>query len=261
MEKILFVYHFPLGEYADTLKGYEIIRPEQPFTKFSRPELMEHIGDASALLCFADYTCDKSLIDAGPRLKAIGNVGVGYNNIDVAAASAKNIFVVNTPHGVTEATAELTIALMMDCVRSVTRYDRELRATRKWTPTMLLERDMVLSGKTLGVLGFGRIGRSVAKKARGLSMKIIYNDLHRAAPEVEKELDATYMSPEDVLRNADVVTLHMPYTPENHHFINEERLAMMKPTAYLVNAARGSIVSEKALVSALRTWQQERAAP
>ncbi|MDR2726945.1 MAG: hypothetical protein LBC10_03010 [Deltaproteobacteria bacterium] len=253
MEKLLFTYHVPLGDCADLLQGFELVRPAHLAAKFSRQELLERIGEASALFCFADHPCDRELIDAGNKLKVVGNVGVGYNAIDVAAASAKGVKVINTPRGVTEPTAELTIALMLDCCRSVSRYDRELRAARKWNPGILEERDMVLTGRTLGVLGFGRIGRSVARKAAfGLNMKIVYHDIRRADPEVEKELDAVYMPPEDVLRRADVVTLHMPYTPENHHFINEERLSLMKPTAYLINAARGAIVSERALVGALR---------
>lgn len=253
MEKLLFMYNFPLGEYAEALQKYELIRPEKPLARFSREELLERIGDVDALFCFADGRCDKEMIDAGKKLKAIGNVAVGFNNIDVAAASARGIKVINTPQGVTQATAELTIALMMDVCRSVSRYDRELRVSRKWTASLLLDRDMVLNRKTLGVLGFGRIGQCVAKKAaHGLGMKIVYNDLHRASAEVEKDLNATYMSVEDVLATADVVTLHMPYTPENHHFINEDRLALMKPTAYLINAARGSIIKEAALVNALR---------
>ena len=252
MEKILFTHNFTLGDRAELVKNFELVHPGQA-GKFSRQELLERIGDAVALLCFG-YPCDQDLLDAGQKLKVVGNLGVGYNNIDVAAASARGIKVVNTPRGVTESTAELAITLMMDCCRSVSRYDRELRATRAWDPDLLQVRDIVLAGRTLGILGFGRIGRSVARKAAlGLNMKIVYHDILRADPAVEKELGAVYLAPEDVLRQADVVTLHMPYTRENHHYINEERLALMKPSAYLINTARGSIVSEKALVKALRT--------
>jgi lactate dehydrogenase-like 2-hydroxyacid dehydrogenase len=254
MDKLLFIYNVPLGEYADLVRDFELVRPAQPSARFNRQELLERIGDAAAILCSSDHPCDKEMIDAGKKLKVIGNVGVGYNAIDVAAASAKGVKVVNTPRGVTEPTAELTIALMLDCCRSVSRCDRELRASRAWNPAILEERDMVLGGRTLGVLGFGRIGQSVARRAAlGLGMKIMYHDIRRADPAVEKELNAAWTAtPEDVLRQADVITLHMPYTPENHHFINEARLALMKPTAYLVNAARGAIVSEEALVRALR---------
>jgi len=235
------------------MRGFELVRPEKPSARFSRQELLERIGEAVALICYADHPCGKELIVAGKKLRAIGNVGVGYNGIDVAAASEAGVKVVNTPRGVTESTAELAVALMLDCCRSVSCYDRELRAARAWNPGILEERDMVLTGRTLGVIGFGRIGQCVARKAAlGLNMKIVYSDIRRADPAVEKELGAVCMAPEDVLRQADVVTLHMPYTPENHYFINAERLALMKPSAYLINTARGAVVCEKALVEALR---------
>ena len=253
MEKCLFIYHFPLGDYASLLEGFEIIRPEKPLERFHKAELLEKVKDATLLVSAMDYPCDAELIDMGQKLKAIGTVSVGYNHIDVEAATKRGIAVVNSPNEVTEPTAELAIALMMDCCRSISRYDRELRAKRSWTTSLLLDRDMVISGKKLGVLGFGRIGKSVAKKAVGLGMQILYYDKFRAPESVEKEFGATYMSAEEVLAQADVVTLHMPYTPENHHFINEERLALMKPTAYIINAARGSIIEEKALVKALRS--------
>ncbi len=252
MEKVLFTYHFPLGQYAPLLEGYEIVRPETPLEKFSSVELLEKVKDATALISAMNYPCDKALIEAGSRLKAIGTVSVGFNHIDVEAASKHGVAVINTPHEVTEPTAALTMALILDITRSVSRYDRELRVQRSWGTSMLNERDMDLNGKKLGVLGFGRIGKSVARKALAFGMEIIYYDMFRAAPEVEKEFGATFMPAEDVLAQADVVTLHMPYTPENHHFINAERLALMKPTAYIVNAARGAIIEEKALVDALR---------
>jgi lactate dehydrogenase-like 2-hydroxyacid dehydrogenase len=254
MEKLLFMFHFPLGQHAGLLQNYDLVRPAKPLEYFSREELMERIGDATGLICFAGHPSDREMLAAGKKLKAIGNVAVGFNNIDIAAATERGIRVINTPHEVTEATAELTIALMMDIARSISRFDRDLRAARKWTSVMLFERDMLLTGKTLGILGFGRIGRCVAKKAAlGLNMKIIYHDVVRAPIELEKEVNATFLPVEEVLKQADAVTLHMPYTPENHHFINSERLALMKPTAYLINAARGSIVSEQALIAALKT--------
>lgn len=252
MEKVLFIYHFPLGEYASLLDGYEIVRPETPLERFSNAELMEYVKDATALISAADYPCTKELIEAGSKLKVVGTISVGFNHIDLKAASGRGVAVVNSPNEVTEPTAELAFALILDATRSIARYDRELRANRRWKAALLQERDMILHGKTLGVLGFGRIGKSVAKKALAFGMNIIYYDMYRASPEVEKEFNATYMSAEEMLSKADVVTLHMPYTPENHHFINAERLALMKPTAYIVNAARGAIIEEKALVKALR---------
>jgi len=252
MEKVLFIYHFPLGEYAPLLDGMEIIRPETPLARFSRAEMLEKAKDATVIVSAMDQPCDADLIAAAPHLKAIGTVSVGFNHIDVEAASKRGIAVINSPNEVTEPTAELAMALMLDCCRSISLYDRQLRANRSWTVSLLQERDMTLSGKTLGVLGFGRIGKSVAKKAMAFGMRIIYFDKFRASDEVEKAFGAEYMTAEEVLAKADVVTLHMPYTPENHHFINDERLALMKPTAYIVNAARGAIIDEAALVRALK---------
>ena len=144
------------------------------------------------------------------------------------------------------------MALMLDICRSTMLYDRELRRTRLCRGSLLLERDMTLTGKTLGILGFGRIGRAVARKARTFGMQIVYSDPVRAPAAIEQETQAVFLPPEEVIRTSDVLTLHMPYNRENHHYINADRLKLMKAGAYLINASRGSVVCEQALVEALR---------
>ncbi|NLI90067.1 MAG: hypothetical protein GX366_06645 [Epulopiscium sp.] len=252
MKKIVLSHNMPLERFEERLADIEVICPKEPLGVFTEEEARIAIKDADAFMCIADFPCRKDMIDLGENLKVIGNLGSGLDNIDVGYASEKNIFVVNAPTTVTEPTAEMTIALMLSICRSTVRYDRELRIEKKCKPTLLFERDMVISGRTLGIIGFGRIGRSVAKKAVGLGMDIIYYDLNKMSKEDEKKLNARYMEVDDLIRNSDVISLHMPYTKEHHHFMNSERISLMKDTAYLINASRGPIVEEKALVHALK---------
>ena len=252
MKQIGFSHHIPLDRFSDQLSCFEIIRPRELLTVFSRDEAMSAIQNATAFVFMADFRCDKELLDTAKNLRVIGNLGSGFDNIDVAYATQKGIAVLNTPVSVVEPTAEMTMALILGICRSTVFYDRELRRTRLCKGSLLLERDMTLTGKTLGVLGFGRIGRAVAKKAAAFGMRIVYGDVMRADEEVERPLGAVFMKAEDVIRSSDVLTLHMPYNRENHHFMNAERLGMMKPTAYLINASRGSVVSESALLEALQ---------
>ncbi|HHX59245.1 MAG TPA: hypothetical protein GX707_00665 [Epulopiscium sp.] len=252
MKKLVLSHNVPLNQFDHLLDDIEIICPEEPLSKFSREEIEEVIIDADALICVLDFKCDSDLIELGTKLKVVGNLGSGLDNIDIEHATQKGIFVVNTPHSVMEPTAEMTIALMLSVCRSTVLYDRELRRDKVCKPSLFFERDMMVSGKTLGIIGFGRIGKSVAKKAAGLGMNIIYYDLYKASEEDEKALNATYMSVDDVIKTSDVLSLHMPYTPEYHHFMNDQRLALMKETAYLINASRGPIVEEKALLKVLQ---------
>ncbi|QEN08269.1 hypothetical protein EXM22_09820 [Oceanispirochaeta crateris] len=252
MYTIVLTHNLPLDRFSDLLSNMNVIFPETPLSKFSDDEIKEHVKDADVLITIADFECPASLIELAPNLKAIGNLGSGFNNIDVKTATEKGILVLNTPVSVMESTAEMTIALMMSICRSTVLYDRELRKDLVCKPSLLLERDMVLSGRTLGIIGFGRIGKSVAQKAVGLGMNVVYNDLYQATKEDEERLNARFMSAEDVIKEADVLTLHMPYFPEYHHYMNKERLGMMKNTSYLINASRGPIVEEKALIQALK---------
>jgi glyoxylate reductase len=192
------------------------------------------------------------VLAAAPTLKVVANVAVGYNNIDVAAAKRRGVTVTNTPDVLTETTADFAWTLLMATARRVVEGDHYARSGRwkAWKWDLLWGADV--HGKTLGILGFGRIGRAVARRASGFDMRVLYHDAVRPAPAVERELRVTYAEPETILREADFVSLHTPLLPETRHLINERTLRLMKKTAILVNAARGPIVDEAALVRALK---------
>jgi lactate dehydrogenase-like 2-hydroxyacid dehydrogenase len=189
------------------------------------------------------------------RLRAVATVGVGYDNIDVAACTRRRILVTNTPGVVTESTADLAFALLLAVARRVVENDRYIREGHwtRWQWGMQWGGDV--HGKTLGLYGFGRIGQAMARRAGGFSMRILYTAIDRPTPELERELGAEFVSPEELLREADFLSLHIPLTPETHHRIGARELAVMKSSAFLVNTSRGKVVDEAALVEALRTRQ------
>ena len=197
----------------------------------------------------------EEVLEQAPRLRVIANVGVGYDNIDVAACTRRRILVTNTPDVLTETTADLAFALLMAVARRLVESDRYIREGHwhYWQWTYLWGAD--LYRKTLGVYGLGRIGKAVARRARGFSMRVLYYDIVRPTPAQERELGAQFVDRETLLREADFLTLHVPLTPETHHLISARELAMMKPTAFLINAARGKVVDEAALVEALQSRQ------
>ncbi|MFT9056235.1 MAG: NAD(P)-dependent oxidoreductase [Ethanoligenens sp.] len=219
--------------------------------RFPQDEVLRLIPEYDAFFCFGT-PLTKEILDAGKNLKAVANFGVGYDNIDWKYATEKNIFVVNTPQSVLQPTAEFTVALIMAISRGILMYDRKLRREKKCSSERFFNRDLMVYGKTLGLLGFGRIGKAVAQKCQGLGMHVIYYDPYRLSEEKEKELGATYMPLKEVVSTADVLSLHMPYTSENHHLFNYDLMKTMKKTAYLINAARGPIVNEADLVKALK---------
>lgn len=238
-----------IGPYRE--KFEEVLVPDEAKKNFSMEEVLKEIERFDVLFTISAFKCTEELLVKAPNLKSVCNLGVGYDNIDVAACTKKGVAVINTPQAVCQPTAEFTIALMMSSTRGTLLYDREVRKTRKTASVCFFDRDMMLYGKTLGILGFGRIGQAVARKAKGLGMHIIYFDPFRKE-ELEKELDAEYCTFDEVLERSDVVSCHMPYTPENHHILNKEAFARMKRTAYFVNVARGPIMDEAALVDALK---------
>jgi glyoxylate reductase len=195
----------------------------------------------------------EDVIAQAPRLRVVANVGVGYDNIDVAACTRRLIPVTNTPDVLTETTADLAFALLMAAPRRLVECDRYIREghwqSSKWE--LLWGADVC--GKTLGVYGLGRIGKAVARRARVFSMRVLYYDLVRPAPALEHELGAQFVDRETLLREVDFLTLHVPLTPETHHLIGARELAMLKPTAFLINAARGKCIDEAALVEALQS--------
>jgi glyoxylate reductase len=219
--------------------------------RLSREELATRLRDADGLVCLLTDTIDAALLAAAPRLRVVANVAVGYNNIDVEAATRRRVVVTNTPGVLTETTADFTWALLLATARRVAEADAFTRAGQftEWGLMLLLGGDV--HGKTLGILGLGRIGRAVARRAQGFSMRLLYHDARRDA-EAERDLGVLYRDKDRVLREADFVTIHVPLLPETRHYIGERELRLMKPTAYLVNAARGPVVHESALVRALR---------
>jgi glyoxylate reductase len=202
-------------------------------------------------VCQITDTIDAEVLGAAARLKVVANVAVGYNNIDVAAAHRRGIVVTNTPDVLTDTTADFAWALLMATARRVVEADGYVRAGKwhRWEFLRLLGGDV--HAKTLGVIGFGRIGRAVARRALGFDMRVLYCDTVRADVATEAELRATFVDKAVLLRESDFVTLHSVLTPETRHLIDAEALRSMKPSAYLINAARGPIVDEAALVRAL----------
>ncbi len=194
---------------------------------------------------------DPEVLGTAPNLKVIANVAVGYDNIDLAAARRRGIIVTNTPDVLTETTADFAWALLMATARRVVKADKFLRAGKWQGPEFRLLLGSDIHGKTLGVIGFGRIGRAVARRALGFGMRVLYHDPNPADIAVERELNATVTDKATLLREADFVTLHCLLTSETRHLVDESALRTMKNTAFLINAARGPIVDEKALVRAL----------
>jgi glyoxylate reductase len=215
-------------------------------------EISSAINDKDGLLCMITDRVDRHLLDKAPRLKVIANFGVGYNNIDVAEASKRHIMVTNTPDVLTDATADLTFALILSVGRRVVPGDRYTRRGkfRYWAPFHFLGAE--ITGKTLGLIGMGRIGAAVARRAAGFDMPVLYHNRRRLPSETERALGVDYADMEALLSRADFVSLHVPLTQETRHLIGADQLAMMRPEAYLINTARGPVVDELALLSALQ---------
>jgi glyoxylate reductase len=217
-----------------------------------RVELLERLAGKDGLVCVISETIDEDLLAARPGLRVVSNVAVGYNNVDVAACTRRGVVVTNTPDVLTETTADFAWTLLMATARRLAEADRYTREGRfrQWEYMLLLGGDV--HGKTLGVVGFGRIGRAMARRALGFGMRVLYQDAVAADAAAERELRATRTDLATLLRESDFVTLHTPLLPETRHLITAESLRTMKKTAYLINAARGPVVDEAALVRALR---------
>jgi len=217
----------------------------------TKKELLVAAADSNALLCLLTDQVDSKIIEAARNLTVISNYAVGYDNIDVAAATKRGIMVTNTPGVLTETTADMAWALLMALARRVVEGDAYTRKGlfKRWEPRLLLGCDV--HGKTLGIIGLGRIGRAVASRAKGFKMKVVYTSRHRAPPEVEEELQAEYVDLPALLEVSDFISIHTPLTPETHHMIGAREIEMMKPSCYLVNTSRGPVVDEQALAKAL----------
>jgi glyoxylate reductase len=217
-----------------------------------RADLLEVVRGAEAVVTLLHDRVDDELLEAaGPQLRCVANVAVGYDNVDLEAAARRGVVVTNTPGVLDDATADLTLALMLDATRRVSEGDRLIRAGKPWAWGLSFMLGSGLRGKLLGIVGLGGIGRRVAERARAFGMEIAYHSRHPAPAEVVAELEAEPLPLEELLACADVVSLHCPLTPETHHLIGAPELAAMKRSAVLVNAARGPVVDERALAAAL----------
>jgi len=238
-------------------KGLEMVRQNADVEVWQDPlpppyeTLMQKVKGVDALLCLLTDKIDASLMDAiGPQVRVISQMAVGFDNIDIAAATSRGIPIGNTPGVLTDTTADFAWALLMAAARRVAEGDKFTRAGRwkTWGPIDFLGPDV--TGATLGIIGFGRIGQGLAKRAQGFDMRILYFDTRRK-PEVEQKYHAQYVELNTLLREADFVSLHTVLSPETHHFMDDARLGMMKPSAILINAARGPVVDPEALYRAL----------
>ncbi len=216
-----------------------------------REVLEKEIADVDGLFCLLTESIDKALLDRANALKVISNMAVGYNNIDVEAAKQKGIRVTNTPGVLTETTADLTFALLMSTARRLVESTEYLRSGKweTWSPLQLAGQDIY--GTTLGIIGMGRIGEALARRAKGFNMNILYSNRSRK-PVVEEELGVQYAEMDRLLQEADFVCIMTPYTPETNNLIGERELSLMKNTSILINTARGGIVNEDALYHALK---------
>lgn len=219
-------------------------------------ELLRRGPGHDYIYCLLTDNIDAGFLEAcaaaTPRLKMVANMAVGYNNIDVATATRLGIAVSNTPGVLSDTTADLAFGLLMATARRIPEAERFLRAGKYkgWGPLLFCGAEVHHS--TLGLIGAGRIGKIVVKRASGFEMKVLYYDVYRMSPEEEAEYNLTYMPMDDVLHESDLISVHTPYMPSTHHLISEREFALMKPTAILINTARGPIVDEKALVKALQ---------
>jgi glyoxylate reductase len=229
-----------------------VARPEA--TPPSVDQLRGGLRDADAAICTLTERITESVLDAARNLKILANYAVGYNNIDIAAAKAKGIIITNTPDVLTDATADLTWALILATARRVVEGDRLVRSGRwdGWQPTQLLGLDV--SGRTLGLIGMGRIGRAVARRADGFNMRILYHT-RQPVKRLNQQTGWVSRALNELLSESDVVSIHIPLSPATTHLIGASQLALMKPTAVLINTARGPVVDEAALVDALSRRQ------
>jgi len=246
---ILIQYAIPKEGLKALSQSFNLIYPDKDC--FTQEEMFEHIPKCEALLSTFNQPVNAELIEAGQKLEIISNYGVGYNNIDVAAANKQGIAICNTPDAVCEPTAELCLSLMLTACRRVAECNHRLRTEDDFKWGVMRNLGQTLRGKTLGIVGMGKIGKSVTQKAQAFGMKVVYNNRRQLSASEEANLNIDYLSFKDLLKTADVLSLHCPLNESTHHLISEKELRMMKTSAYLINTARGPVIDEQALVEAL----------
>ena len=251
-KKVFMTRTFPDFAIKDLKKLYDVEIHNGPFP-ISKKKLISKIKNKDGLICYPYDNIDKNVIAAGTELKTISTFSVGYDHIDIEYAKKRKISIGYTPKILTIATADLTIILMLDLLRRVTEGDRLVRSG-KWSSvfgaTTYVGEE--LAGKTLGILGLGRIGIAVAKRAQVFGINVIYHNRTRMNPKKEKSLGVRYVTKNELFRKSDILSLHLPYSKETHELINLPLLKKMKKRSYLINTARGKIIKEKDLITALK---------
>jgi lactate dehydrogenase-like 2-hydroxyacid dehydrogenase len=239
-------------ETLDYLGQYFEVTSNQSDQTLSAEALAARLADQHGALTVLTDRIDEALLARCPRLKAVCNIAVGYNNFDLAALRARGVMATNTPGVLDDATADFTWALILATARRLTEAEAWLRAGQwqGWKLKQFLGHDVF--GATLGIVGMGRIGQAVAKRALGFNMTVLYFNRHRVSEEIERACHASYASLDALLARSDIVTVHTPYSSATHHLIGAPELAQMKPSALLVHAARGGVVDDAALIAALR---------
>jgi glyoxylate reductase len=242
-------------EGMDILQEHVTLTFPKQTQQFSYGEIRDHIHDKTGLICLLSDRIDKGILIAGNRLKVVANYAVGYNNIDIEEATARHVAVTNTPGVLTETTADLSFALILGIARRIVEADCFARsgAFTGWAPKLMIGTDV--HDKTLGLIGFGRIGQAVAKRASGFNMRVIYHDLAPVSRAIEDSLKASYCDLDMLLATADYISLHVSLTEKTHHLLSSQELKRMKPGTFLINVARGPVIDERALVHALREKQ------
>ena len=250
MKKILVAYPINKDTLSELFEGYEVYIPEAEALR--REQVLEMIADYDVLVPTFGFYTDGDMMDKAPNLKLIANYGVGYNNIDIDAATERGIAVTNTPKTTCEPTAELAFALLLAAGRRIGYYDRNLRVPRAIDWGIYADAGISIFGKTLGIIGMGRIGQAIARRGVASGMDIIYHNRNRLSSEIESRYNARYVSFEELLKTADYVSLNAPSTPETIKLIGAKELDMMKSNSVFINTARGNMVDEDALIKALK---------
>jgi glyoxylate reductase len=252
MAKIVVTGKIPAGGLARLKADHDVLAWESE-EAISRSELLQMVAGADAIVSLLTEKIDAELLAAaGSQLKSVSNVAVGYNNIDVPACEAAGVLVTNTPGVLTEATADIAMALILMSTRRLGEGERVIRAQDPWQWGMFYMLGMGLQGRQLGIVGMGQIGIATARRAKAFGMNIAYTRRAPLESDVEKDLAAKFMSMDELIESSDVLSIHCPYSPATHHLISENQLARMKPSAFLINTARGPILDEQALVDALK---------
>ncbi|GAB6189843.1 glyoxylate reductase [Marinitoga arctica] len=253
MAKVAFTYEIPeIAEKKLSDAGFELWINKEDRT-LSHEEIIELAKNYDALVTLLSDNIDKEVIEAGKgKLKVISNYAVGYNNIDIEAAKKAGIYVTNTPGVLSDATADLAWALLFAVSRKIVESDKFVRSGKfvGWRPKLFLGYD--IKGKTLGIIGMGRIGKEMAKRAKGFEMNVLYYKRNRLNEEEEKELGIKYATLDEIVKNSDYISLHTPLTEETYHLLDEKEFSMMKPNVIIINTARGPVINEKILIKYLK---------